>query len=100
MSENKPEDTRAIETIRAQLKQIVDLRAELDELRERYRWRDIFVNGAPPEPGVYLAIYKEMPNQKPKISALWFYQHGAGYRTWERFRVVTHWMPLPEPPVE
>lgn len=79
---------------------------------------DQWQTGKPLEPGYYLAAYRIHPNHPPTVSELWFnsgdgrggtwwaqrgYLEGFGDRSSFSTRpveTVTHWMPMPKPPLE
>lgn len=74
-------------------------------------WRE----GKPDECGYYLAAYRIHPGHPPTVSELWFnangtwwasrgYLEGFGQRNLrfntQPINTVSHWMPIPEPPLE
>ncbi len=76
-------------------KQEIDrLTAELAELRERTRWIPVS-EGLPEDSGRYICAIRY--NEEPK--KMWVEQRFWNILGWDMYTsIVTHWMPLPEPP--
>jgi len=70
------------------------LTAELAELRERTRWIPVS-DGLPEDSGRYICAIRY--NEEPK--KMWVEQRFWNIFGWDMYTsIVTHWMPLPEPP--
>jgi hypothetical protein len=73
---------------------IARLTAELAELRERTRWIPVS-EGLPEDSGRYICAIRY--NEEPK--KMWVEQRFWNIFGWDMYTsIVTHWMPLPEPP--
>jgi hypothetical protein len=73
---------------------IARLTAGLAELRERTRWIPVS-EGLPEDSGRYICAIRY--NEEPK--KMWVEQRFWNIFGWDMYTsIVTHWMPLPEPP--